>query len=253
MKGKIPFVEIAIGDTDIWGVGAEAANGTFTKLWDAHNPNNTPEEKAFADAYLKKHGKPPADKAWMGWITARSLFESIDAAKSTERRQDHRGARSLEGAGRQRVLQLPQVRSPDAGAQPRGLGEGQDHRQVGLLRRQGDAAGEPGRPRQGVRHARRKSAARWAAGRACGAAPTMLDILLSQTGKRPRARRPLRADRDRAVDHLRPARHREFRPRRVLHAGRLLRADAGAAVRLAGGDPLRRSSSAASACWPSGC
>src|ERR1700759_4654079 len=84
MKGKIPFVEIAIGDTDIWAVGPDAANGTFTKLWDAYNPNNTPEEKAFADAYLKKYGKPAADKAWMGWITARSLFESIDAAKSTE-------------------------------------------------------------------------------------------------------------------------------------------------------------------------
>ena len=33
MKGKIPFVEIAIGDTDIWAVGPEAATGTFTKLW----------------------------------------------------------------------------------------------------------------------------------------------------------------------------------------------------------------------------
>ena len=37
-----------------------------------------------AAAYLKKHGKPAADKAWMGWIAAKSLFESIDAAKSTE-------------------------------------------------------------------------------------------------------------------------------------------------------------------------
>jgi len=84
MKGKIPFVEIAICDTDIWGVGPEAANGTFTKLWDAFNAKNTPEEKAFTEAYLKKYGKPPADKAWMGWITARSLFEAIDTAKSTD-------------------------------------------------------------------------------------------------------------------------------------------------------------------------
>ena len=84
MKGKIPFVEIAIGDTDIWGVGAEAATGIFTKLWDVHNAANPPEEKAFAEAYLKKHGKPAADKAWMGWITARSLFEAIDMAKSTD-------------------------------------------------------------------------------------------------------------------------------------------------------------------------
>jgi branched-chain amino acid transport system substrate-binding protein len=82
MKGKIPFVEIAIGDTDIWAVGAEAATGTFTKLWEHTNPNNPPEEKDFAAAYLKKYGKPAADKAWMGWITARSLFESLNAANS---------------------------------------------------------------------------------------------------------------------------------------------------------------------------
>src|ERR1700759_1230269 len=79
MKGKIPFVEIAIGDTDIWAVGPEAATGTFTKLWEHTNPGNSPEEKEFAAAYQKKYGKPAADKAWMGWITARSLFESIDA------------------------------------------------------------------------------------------------------------------------------------------------------------------------------
>lgn len=84
MKGKIPFVEIAIGDTDIWAVGPEAASGTFTKMWYYKNPDNSPEEKAFADAYQKKYGKPAADKAWMGWITARSLFESIDAVKSLE-------------------------------------------------------------------------------------------------------------------------------------------------------------------------
>jgi branched-chain amino acid transport system substrate-binding protein len=84
MKGQIPFVEIAIGDTDIWAVGPEAATGTFTKMWYYKNPDNPPEEKTFAAAYEKKYRKPPADKAWMGWITARSLFESIDTAKSTD-------------------------------------------------------------------------------------------------------------------------------------------------------------------------
>jgi len=84
MKGQIPFVEIAIGDTDIWAVGPEAATGTFTKMWYYKDPDNPPEEKAFAAAYEKKYRKPPADKAWMGWITARSLFESIDATKSTD-------------------------------------------------------------------------------------------------------------------------------------------------------------------------
>jgi branched-chain amino acid transport system substrate-binding protein len=84
MKGKIPFVEIAIGDTDIWAVGPEAANGIFTKMWYYKNPANPPDEKAFADAYLNKHGKPAADKAWMGWLTARSVFDAIETAKSTD-------------------------------------------------------------------------------------------------------------------------------------------------------------------------
>jgi len=84
MKGKIPFCEIAIGDTDIWAVGPEAATGTFTKMWYYNNPNNPPEEKAFTADYIKKYGKPPADKAWMGWVTAKSLFDSIETAKSTE-------------------------------------------------------------------------------------------------------------------------------------------------------------------------
>ena len=70
MKGKIPFVEIAIGDTDSWAVGPDAATGVFTSLWWYKNPNNPPEEKAFAEAYEKKHNRPAADKAWMGWSSA---------------------------------------------------------------------------------------------------------------------------------------------------------------------------------------
>jgi branched-chain amino acid transport system substrate-binding protein len=84
MKGSIPICEIAVGDTDVWSVGPEAATGLYTSLWWFDNPNNPPEEKAFAAAYLKKYGKPAADKAWMGWVTAKSLFDSIDAAKSTD-------------------------------------------------------------------------------------------------------------------------------------------------------------------------
>lgn len=84
MRGQIPICEIAIGDTDIWSVGPQAATGLYTSLWWYDNPNNPADEKAFAAAYLKKYGKPAADKAWMGWITSRALFDSIDSAKSTE-------------------------------------------------------------------------------------------------------------------------------------------------------------------------
>jgi branched-chain amino acid transport system substrate-binding protein len=97
MKGKIPFCEIAIGDTDIWAVGPDAATGLYTALWWYNNPNNPPEEKVFAAAYQKKYGKPAADKAWMGWIAAKSLFESIELAKSTETDAIIKGLESWKG------------------------------------------------------------------------------------------------------------------------------------------------------------
>jgi branched-chain amino acid transport system substrate-binding protein len=97
MKGKIPICEIAIGDTDIWSVGTEAATGLYTSLWWYKNPGNPPDEQKFAADYLKKYGKPAADKAWMGWVAAKSLFESIDAVKSTETEDIIKGLESWKG------------------------------------------------------------------------------------------------------------------------------------------------------------
>ncbi len=84
MRGKIPFAEIAVGNTDLWGVGPEAADGLFTLTWYYKNPNNPPEEQAMAAAYEKKYNRPAADKAWMGWMGMRALLDSIELAKSTE-------------------------------------------------------------------------------------------------------------------------------------------------------------------------
>jgi branched-chain amino acid transport system substrate-binding protein len=84
MKGKIPFAEISVGNTDLWGVGPEAADGLYTNTWWYKNPNNSPEEQAMAAAYGKKHNRPAADKAWMGWLGMKSLLDSIEMAKSTE-------------------------------------------------------------------------------------------------------------------------------------------------------------------------
>ncbi len=84
MKGKIPFAEIAVGATDLWGVGPEAADGLFTLNWYYKNPNNTPEEQAMASTYEQKYKRPAADKAWMGWMGMKALLDSIETTKSTE-------------------------------------------------------------------------------------------------------------------------------------------------------------------------
>lgn len=84
MRGRIPFAEISVGNTDLWGVGPQAADGLFTLTWYYKNPTNPPEEQAMAAAYEKKYNRPAADKTWMGWMGMKSLLDSIEAAKSTE-------------------------------------------------------------------------------------------------------------------------------------------------------------------------
>jgi branched-chain amino acid transport system substrate-binding protein len=84
MKDKIPYVAIAVSDTDFWDVGPVAATGIYVKPWYYNNPNNTPSEKKFTADFIKKHGRPPSDKAFSGWIAMKSLLESIEAAKSTK-------------------------------------------------------------------------------------------------------------------------------------------------------------------------
>ncbi|WP_297369276.1 ABC transporter substrate-binding protein [Acidocella sp.] len=84
MKDKIPFAEIAVGDTDLWSVGKEDVAGIYTSLWYYRDPHNTAKDKAFAAAYQAKYNRPAADKAWMGWFCARVMFEAINAAGSTK-------------------------------------------------------------------------------------------------------------------------------------------------------------------------
>lgn len=83
MSDKIPFTEIAVGDTDLWAVGKENVAGTYTTLWYYKDPNNSPADAAFAAAFEEKYKKPAADKAWMGWYAAKTMFNAINKAGST--------------------------------------------------------------------------------------------------------------------------------------------------------------------------
>lgn len=84
MKGKIPFYEIAVSDTDFWDVGVAASTGVYAKPWYYNDPNNAAGDKEFSKLFTEKYGRPPADKAYSGWLTMRSLLDAIENAKSTE-------------------------------------------------------------------------------------------------------------------------------------------------------------------------
>ena len=145
MKGKIPFVDIADRRHRHLGRRPRSRQRHLHQTVGLHTIRRTRRRKRRSPtAYLKKYGRPAADKAWMGWITARSLFEFDRGGEVDRRQQDHRGAGKLEGAGRRRVL--TSYRKWDHQMLLRnlgGVGEGEDHRQVGLLRRQGTLPENP--------------------------------------------------------------------------------------------------------------
>jgi len=83
MKGTIPVACPIIGDSDLWSISVDAATGYYGKPWHFSAPGHTPAELAFIRTYTAKYGRPPADKAWIGWFSARALLEGIKQAKST--------------------------------------------------------------------------------------------------------------------------------------------------------------------------
>jgi len=84
MKEKIPYVAVAVTDTDFWDVGPQASGGIYVKPWYYNNPKNTAAEKKLTADYTRKYEHAPSDKTWSGWIGMRALLESITAAKSTD-------------------------------------------------------------------------------------------------------------------------------------------------------------------------
>ncbi|BCG02753.1 ABC transporter substrate-binding protein (plasmid) [Paraburkholderia sp. PGU19] len=83
MKDKIPVACPIIGDSDLWSINVEAATGYYGKPWHYSSPGHSAEELAFIKKYTAKYGKPPADKAWIGWFTTRALLAGVNQAKST--------------------------------------------------------------------------------------------------------------------------------------------------------------------------
>jgi branched-chain amino acid transport system substrate-binding protein len=80
-------------DTDLWSVPQDALLGTYAKSWFYDDPNNPDIEKAFIADHIKENNKPPADRVYQGWFTAKILLGAIEKAESSDR------LKILEGIG----------------------------------------------------------------------------------------------------------------------------------------------------------
>ena len=87
----------------------------------------------------------------MGWIAAKSLFELIELAKSTETDAIIKGLESWKGGTAANPYYWRKGDHQMLLQQPGGAGEAEDHRQMGLFRRQGRRAGERRRSGKGLR------------------------------------------------------------------------------------------------------
>lgn len=84
MTGQIGVAGPAVSDTDLWSVPRDALTGFYGKTWYFNDPNNSPEDKAFVEAYRKANDRAPTDRIWAGWFMTRFLMAAIEQAKSVE-------------------------------------------------------------------------------------------------------------------------------------------------------------------------
>jgi branched-chain amino acid transport system substrate-binding protein len=84
MTGQVQIAGPAVSDTDLWSSSPEALTGIYGKTWFYKDPNNTPQEKAFVQAYLTKEGRPPSDRVYFGWLSMKMVLAACQAANSTD-------------------------------------------------------------------------------------------------------------------------------------------------------------------------
>jgi branched-chain amino acid transport system substrate-binding protein len=77
-----PVVGFNLNTADAWAAGEGNLGGIWPTVW--HHELNTPGSKAFTAAFIKKHGKPPENHAWIEYVSLKILAQAITETKSTD-------------------------------------------------------------------------------------------------------------------------------------------------------------------------
>lgn len=77
-----PIVGFNLNTADAWAAGQDNLSGTWPTVW--HHDIDTPDSKAFVAAFIKKHGKPPENHAWIEYVTLKMLARAMNETKSTD-------------------------------------------------------------------------------------------------------------------------------------------------------------------------
>jgi branched-chain amino acid transport system substrate-binding protein len=77
-----PVVGFNLNTADAWAAGEGNLGGIWPTVW--HHELDTPGSKAFTAAFLKKHGKPPENHAWIEYVSLKILAQAMTETKSTD-------------------------------------------------------------------------------------------------------------------------------------------------------------------------
>jgi branched-chain amino acid transport system substrate-binding protein len=77
-----PIVGFNLNTADAWAAGEGNLSGTWPTVW--HNDLDVPASKEFVAAFVKKHGKPPENHAWIEYISFRIMAHAMNETKSTD-------------------------------------------------------------------------------------------------------------------------------------------------------------------------
>jgi branched-chain amino acid transport system substrate-binding protein len=77
-----PVVGFNLNTADAWAAGEGNLGGIWPTVW--HHELQTPGSKTFTANFIKKHGKPPENHAWIEYVTLKMLAQAMTETKSVD-------------------------------------------------------------------------------------------------------------------------------------------------------------------------
>ena len=77
-----PMVGFNLNTADAWAAGEGNLGGIWPTVW--HHELQTPGSKAFVASFVKKHGKPPENHAWIEYVSLKMMAQAMNDTKSTD-------------------------------------------------------------------------------------------------------------------------------------------------------------------------
>ncbi len=77
-----PVVGFNLNTADAWAVGEANLSGTWPTVW--HHDLDTSGSKAFVATFIKKHGRPPENHAWIEYVSLKIMAQAMNETKSTD-------------------------------------------------------------------------------------------------------------------------------------------------------------------------